>query len=249
MEPIITLDEQNIDSEHICCAITDKKCSDGYEAKKQWLKNQFKEGYTFKKLDVRGKVFIEYVPAENAWAPLEAPGYMMINCFWVSGQFKGKGNGKRLLQECIQDSQQMNGIVAISSTKKQPFLSDPKFYKKQGFTVCDTAEPYFELYCLKFNDDAPDPAFRECAKEGICDRNEGITVYYTNGCPFTDYYVADLERVATGKGFKFSSVQIRSKDQAQNHFVPYTNYSVFLDGRFLTQHILNEKYFDKFITP
>ncbi|MEM9982573.1 MAG: hypothetical protein AAF734_08760, partial [Bacteroidota bacterium] len=60
---IIQLNENNIADEHICCAISDKKCQTGYQAKKDWLKQQFKEGYVFKRYDVRGKVFIEYVPA------------------------------------------------------------------------------------------------------------------------------------------------------------------------------------------
>ena len=248
MEKIITLTPENMAEEHICCAISDKKCKDGYEAKKQWLQSQFADGFVFKKLNVRGKVFIEYIPAEKAWAPVDAPGYMMINCFWVSGQYKGKGNGKRLLQECVSDSAGKNGIVAISSPKKQPFLSDPKFFKKQGFEVCDTAEPYFELLVLKLNKDAPDPKFMECARKGENDVKEGLTVYYTNGCPFTEYYVAELEVVAAEKGHPIKAVKIESREQARNHFVPYTNYSVFRDGKFLTQHILNEKYFDKFIT-
>lgn len=247
MEDIIKLDEHNIDEEHICCAFSDKKSKIGYEAKKKWIKDQFAEGFVFKKLDVRGKVFIEYIPAENAWSPIDAPGYMMINCFWVSGQYKGKGNGKRLLNECLKDSQGKNGLVAISSSKKQPFLSDKKFFQKQGFELCDTAEPYFELWHKKLKEDAPPPRFKKCAKDGICDNKDGLTVYYTNGCPFTEFYVAELEMVATKKGYKIKMVKIETKEQAQNHFVPYTNYGIFKDGKFVTQHILNEKYFDKFI--
>lgn len=34
----ITLTEDNIDKEHICCAFSDKKCLEGYESKKEWLK-------------------------------------------------------------------------------------------------------------------------------------------------------------------------------------------------------------------
>lgn len=247
MEDIIKLDEHNIDEEHICCAFSDKKSKIGYEAKKKWIKDQFAEGFVFKKLDVRGKVFIEYIPAENAWSPIDAPGYMMINCFWVSGQYKGKGNGKRLLNECLKDSHGKNGLVAISSSKKQPFLSDKKFFQKQGFELCDTAEPYFELWHKKLKEDAPSPRFKKCAKDGICDNKDGLTVYYTNGCPFTEFYVAELEMVATKKGYKIKMVKIETKEQAQNHFVPYTNYGIFKDGKFVTQHILNEKYFDKFI--
>jgi GNAT superfamily N-acetyltransferase len=247
MEKIVRLTEENLEQEHICCAISDKKCREGYAAKKEWIRSQLKDGYVFKKLDVRGKVFIEYVPAEKAWAPVEAPGYMMINCFWVSGQYKGKGHGRRLLQECLDDAKGMNGLVALTSSKKQPFLSDRMFYQKHGFTQCDSAEPYFELWHLPLKTGQAVPRFRDVAKHGTCDVKEGLALYYTNGCPFTAYYAAELEVIAAEKGFKIRTFRIDSREQAQNHFVPFTNYSVFRDGKFVTQHILNEKYFDRFI--
>lgn len=243
----IKLDKDNIADEHICCAISDKKCREGYLAKKEWIKSQFDDGFTFRKLDARGKVFIEYCDAEKAWAPIDAPGYTFISCFWVSGKFKGQGHGKDLLQSCIDDSKDKNGIIAISSKKKQPFLNDSKFLKLQGFELVDSSDPYFELYCLKLSKEAPDPKIKECAKHGICNINDGIAVYYSNGCPFTEYYVEELGRVSKEKAYKFSAIKLDTREKAQNHFVPFTIYSVFLNGKFVTQHILNEKYFDKFI--
>ncbi len=250
MEELIikAVTEDNIAKEHICCAISDKKCIEGYHAKKEWLKNQFKDGYVFKKLDVRGKVFIEYVPAEKAWVPINAPNYMLINCFWVSGKYKGNGHGKALLQECEKDAKGMNGVVVVAATKKQPFMSEKKFFQKQGFVLCDKAEPYFELWYKPFKKDAPIPTFKGIAKNATCDIENGLAVYYTNGCPFNEYYVADLKKVATKKGYDIKAVKIESREQAQNNFVPHTLYSVFKDGKFVTQHILNEKYFDKFIS-
>jgi ribosomal protein S18 acetylase RimI-like enzyme len=245
---IIKLNSENIDSEHICCAFSDKKCAEGYQAKKQWLKQQFNNGYTFRKLDVRGKVFIEYVPAEYAWVPVDAPGYMHIGCFWVSGQFKGKGYGKELLAAAENDARQMNGLTAIVSAKKQPFMSDKKFLVKQGFIVCDTAPPYFELLYKPFKPDAPAPTIKPVAKNATCDIQDGIAVYYTHGCPFTDYYTKELEEIAYRKGYNFHSILIDSHEKAQNHFVPHTLYSVFHNGKFVTQHILNENYFEKFIS-
>ena len=111
----ITLTKENIDTEHICCAFSDKKCSEGYEMKKAWLKKEFDNGYVFRRLDARAKVFIEYVPAEKAWIPIDAPDYLMINCFWVSGQYKGKGHAKALLQFAIEDAkaQGKNGLVTV----------------------------------------------------------------------------------------------------------------------------------------
>lgn len=239
---------ENIVDEHICCAISDKKSKEGYEAKKEWLKNQFKDGYVFKKLDVRGKVFIEYVPVEKGWVPIDAPDYMLINCFWVSGKYKGHGHGKALYQECVRDAKDMNGIVIVTGDKKQPFMSEKKFFEKQGFQLCDTAEPYFELWYKPFKKNAAVPKFKDCAKKGECDIKEGLSIYYTNACPFTEYYVnTELKKVAENKGVPLTIKKLKTREQAQNHFVPHTIYSVFYNGKFVTQHILNEKYFDKFI--
>ncbi|MFA5659105.1 MAG: GNAT family N-acetyltransferase, partial [Oscillospiraceae bacterium] len=59
----ITLNKDNIDSEHICCAISDKKGESCVSSKKAWLKKRLDDGLVFTKLDERGKVFIEYIPA------------------------------------------------------------------------------------------------------------------------------------------------------------------------------------------
>ena len=74
---IISVTKDNIEREHICCAISNNKdCQ--VAAKKAWLSERFADGLVFKKCDVRGKCFIEYVPAENAWLPIKADGYMPI---------------------------------------------------------------------------------------------------------------------------------------------------------------------------
>ena len=63
---IITLDADNLDAEHICCALSSKKCARGYGLAKELIRRRLGDGLTFKKMDVRHKVFIEYVPAEHA---------------------------------------------------------------------------------------------------------------------------------------------------------------------------------------
>ncbi len=93
--------------------------------KRDWFSSNWMRG---------GKVFIEYLPAEAAWAPVEAPGYLYIDCFWVSGKYKGKGYGDALLEECIADgkAQGKKGLVVLSTKKKMPFLSDPGYLKYKG---------------------------------------------------------------------------------------------------------------------
>ncbi|MCD4670335.1 MAG: GNAT family N-acetyltransferase, partial [Actinomycetia bacterium] len=60
---IINIDKNNIDQEHICCAIgNDKTNQSRAESKKDWMKERFNDGLVFKRLDDRGKIFIEYMP-------------------------------------------------------------------------------------------------------------------------------------------------------------------------------------------
>ena len=181
----ITLTKENIDTEHICCAYSDKKCSEGYEMKIAWLKKEFDNGYVFRRLDARAKVFIEYVPAEKAWIPVDALGYLMINCFWVSGQYKGNGHAKALLRSAIEDAkaQGKNGLVTVVGTKKFHFMSDTKWLLSQGFETIEKLPNGFSLLALKINPTAPDPSFKECVKSGECEQKEGLVVYYTNRCP------------------------------------------------------------------
>lgn len=81
MEKLIELNTDNIEEEHICCAISDKKCKESYELKKDWLKKEFNDGYVFRRIDARAKVFIEYGPAEKGWVPVDAPNYLMVSVF------------------------------------------------------------------------------------------------------------------------------------------------------------------------
>ena len=245
---IISVNNSNIDTEHICCAITDKKGECCVSSKKAWLKEGYNDGLIFKKLNVRGKVFIEYVPAENAWSPIVADQYMFINCFWVSGQFKGQGYANKLLEECVNDakSQDKKGIVILSSKKKMPFLSDPKHLKYKGFERCDIADPYFELLYLPFEKNAEKPRFKECCKKGITDR-KGMVLYYSNQCPHTEKYAPLIAEIANERGADFSLIKYQTKEQAQNAPTPFTTYSFFYDGEFVTNEIFPEKKFIKFL--
>ena len=98
----IRITEENIGKEHICCAMSNNQSLQ----KKEWLKARFKEGLVFYRSEERGKCFIEYMPAETAWQPLEADGYIHINCLWVSGSLKGHGYSSDLLDECVRDAKE-----------------------------------------------------------------------------------------------------------------------------------------------
>lgn len=241
---LVTVNKDNIDTEHICCGFASAKNVQGYEAKKAWLRERFKDGFVFTKFDVRGKVFIEYVPAEFAWRPIDAPGYVCIQCFWVSGRYKGQGLGKRLLQACVDDSLDTNGLVVVTGKKKRPFFTDKRFFLKYGFEVCDTASPYFELLVRPFRD-APLPRFRENARHGTFEHEDDVAIVYTDQCPFTEFYIDEMIEAAAGYGLSSQKIKMTTTQQVQDGPSPFGVSGVYLRGEFLTHEIMTRKRFDK----
>ena len=93
----INLTMENLADEHLCCIIRSKKKHPGVEAKRLWLQQRLKEGHTFRKLNKKATVFIEYAPLASAWVPIRGENYMYIYCLWVESKEKGNGYGKALL--------------------------------------------------------------------------------------------------------------------------------------------------------
>lgn len=70
----IKVTKGNLEKEHICCAISNNR-EVQVSSKKQWLSDRMDDGLAFLKSVERGKCFIEYIPAENAWIPIAVEGY------------------------------------------------------------------------------------------------------------------------------------------------------------------------------
>lgn len=252
MENYIELNTVNIELEHICCAISDKKCTDSYRAKKDWLKKEFNNGYVFKRLDERAKVFIEYGPAEFAWVPITAPGYLNVNCFWVSGKYKKNGYGKALLKSAIDDAKEQgkSGLVTVVGTKKFHFMSDTKWLLKQGFEEIEKISSGFSLLALKFNDNVENPKFNESVRNGECPDKKGIVVYYSNRCPFAEFHAKEsLVETAKKRNLPLKVIKLKTMKEAQTAPSPATIFSLFLDGKFMTTDlsVCMDSRFDKVI--
>lgn len=247
---IISITGDNIEQEHICCAIgNDRENRARAQTKKEWMKGQFAQGLVFKRLDARGKAFIEYMPIEKVWKPLIGRNYLVINCLWVSGQFKGKGYSVQLLDECVRDAKEagMDGIAVVSGAKLKPFLTDRRFFLARGFELVDVALPYFELLALTFKAGAQTPRFSEGAKRACCDNRDGFTFIYSNQCPFMEEYVGLLERLAREQGFHCETVRLSSCAEAQELGSPFGTLGIYYQGAFLTHELMAEGKFRKLL--
>ena len=248
----ITLTRENIEDQHICCAFSDKKCVNSYHAKKEWLAEQFGHGYVFRRLDERAKVFIEYGPAEHAWIPVTAPGYLMLGCFWVSGKYKGQGHGKALLQEVIDEAEKQGraGLVTVVGTKKYHFMSDTTWLIRQGFKVRESLDTGFSLISLELDPSAEPPRFNDSVRDPSTIPGTGIAAYYSDRCPYAGFHVEEsLRETAQRRGLPLRTIRLKTLEQAQTSPTPATIFSLYLDGKFITTDIsaCMDSRFDKII--
>ncbi len=243
-EQFINLTIDNIENEHLCCAIADKKHQAGVSVKKQWLRERIAEGHVFRKLDAKGKVFIEYAPLETAWVPVCGENYLYIYCLWVSGSFKGKGYAKSLLEYCVNDAKEQgkSGVCILSSKKKKPFLSDKKFLLKYGFEVVDTAGDDYELLALSF--DGTKPYFSQTAKEMKIDSKE-LTIYYGLQCPYIPNCIEQVKGYCEKNNIPLRLIAVDTLEKAKNVPCVFNNWAVFYNGEYETNHLLNETYLKK----
>lgn len=245
-EQFINITKENISQEHLCCAMADKKHQIGVATKKQWLTKRIDEGHVFRKLDARGKVFIEYAPLETAWIPIQGQQYVYIYCLWVAGSFKGKGYAKSLIEYCVKDAKEKGkeGICILSAKKKMPYMADKKFLLHYGFEVVDTAGEEYELMALSFH--GRKPAFYVQAKE-MQIQNKELTIYYGFQCPFVANSIQQIQAYCNHNHIPVHCIAIDTLEKAKELPCIFTNWAVFYNGRFITNKLLSESLLEKIV--
>ncbi len=246
MNEYINLTLENIETEHVCCAIGDPKHKEGVNNKKEWIKSKLNDGHVFRKLNARGKIFIEYEPIETAWVPIIGKNYEYIYCLWVAGSFKGKGIARELLEYAINDSKEknMSGICTLTSKKKKPFLGEKKFFEHFGFKVVDEIGDY-ELLALQF-DKSDTPKFSETTRSMEIDSKD-FTIYYSPECPYVEHEVNELTEYSKENNIKINFIKIDSLEKAKNAPCVFNNWANFKDGKFVSNTLLNKNSFEKLV--
>ncbi|MFX1427438.1 MAG: GNAT family N-acetyltransferase [Promethearchaeota archaeon] len=239
---IVDINEENIDDSELFCKKTKKKLP-GYQNKVKWMKERFKEGLKYKVLYVKegnketSRGMIEYIPGEYNWRGIQADGWMVIHCIWVVGKAKGKGYGDKLLKVAIEDAieQEMHGIVVMSA-EKGGWLPKKKLLINNSFEKIDEIEPYYTLYAKFFKEDAPKPMFNPLNKKKQEKYSEGVTIIFTDQCPYITDLVEDVKEIDE-KG-KFKAIKINDcKEVQQNGIYPFGTYCIICNGNFsLYQH-------------
>ena len=234
----IDLTPENLAEEHLCCIIRTRKPHPGVEAKRQWLAQRLREGHVFRKLREKATVFIEYAPLETAWVPVLGDNYLYLYCLWASGDHKGRGYGKALMEYCLADARAKgrSGVCMLGAEKQKAWLSDQSFARKYGFVPVDRTDYGYELLALSL--DGTVPRFTEAARRGEIAAQE-LTVYYDFQCPYILQSVELVERVCRESGVPVVLEQVDSMEKAKALPCVFQNWAVFYRGKFETVNLLD----------
>lgn len=243
----IQLTAENIATEHLCCIIRSKMPHAGVEAKREWLSARIREGHIFRKLPVKGVVFIEYAPLETAWVPVVGEQFYYIYCLWVDGAYKGKGYAKALMESCIADAQQngKSGICMLGATKQKAWLSNQSFAQKFGFEIVDTTDYGYTLLALSL--DGSKPSFAPNVRAGTISSRE-LTVFYDAQCPFILQRMEQIRDFCVANAVPHSLIRVDSLQAAKELPCVFNNWAVFYAGKFVTVNLLDVGQIQKLLT-
>jgi len=220
---------------------------EGYKRKIEWLKKRFSEGMKFKVLySAKDEAvgFIEYIPGKYTWRAIEASGYMVIHCIVImKREYKGKGYGKLLLKECLQDAkkEKMDGVAVV--TTKSTWMAKKDLFLKNGFVLVDEAPPCFELLVKKFAN-APSPIFKGDWEKRLQSYSAGLTIIRSDQCPYVAKSVKEINETAQKKyGIKAKMIELKNCKEAQSAPCAYGIFSIVYNGRVVADHPISNKRF------
>jgi GNAT superfamily N-acetyltransferase len=212
----------------------------GYGRKAEWLRKRFDEGLRILLLrDKREKplAFLEYVPGELAWRPVDAQGWLFVHCLWVfaSGQ-RIRGLGSRLIEACIEEARRAGSTGVAAMVSDGPWMAGKEVFLNNGFTKIAERDR-FELVIHRLRDGA-EPRFRDIIGDSA--KYRGLHIVYSDQCPMLSKSVSDLGEMAAEHGLKLRVTVLKSAREAQNAPSYYGSFSLLWNGRLLSDHYVSK---------
>lgn len=234
----IELTTENIEEIGCYCLRSNPK-STGYQGKKGWLIDQFRQGLTYIQMLENEKLagFIEYTPIEHSSRVVYGENYYVIHCLWVN--ITGKGYATHLIEKVIQDAKdhKKNGVIVVTNPTTSWTPSKEVFIKK-GFVEVDQAPYGFELLVYKM-EDAPNPYFPNDWEERLTRYNNQLTILRTKQCPYIDIAIDNVIEAATKLDIKAEIQLLQSREELLRLSpTPYGVYGVVYKNQLISYHRL-----------
>jgi GNAT superfamily N-acetyltransferase len=216
----------------------------GFQPKVDWLRQRFDEGLRYLLCRDRADKplgFLEYVPGENAWRPVDAAGWLFVHCLWVYPRGrKHPGLGTRLIRACLDEARRldMRGVAAMVS--EGPWMAGRRVFLRNGFAPVAAADR-FELVACRQKRGGDDPRFRDVGSQLA--EYRGLHVLYAPQCPYLPKSAADLAAVAAEHGLELGVTVLDTAAKAQCAPSYYGVFNLIRDGRLLADHYVSKARF------
>lgn len=234
---MVNVTPENAEKETFFC-IKDVK-SAGFKSKQRWFEKRYAEGLRMKILKINDKMigFIEYVPANEAWRPIDAPDFMFIHCIVVySKKDRSKGYGAMLINEAVKEAKTLGLSGVCTMTSKGAWVAEKKVFEQNGFKQIEK-KGRFELLSKKWNDSAEDPKLIDWTanQKGY----KGWNLIYADQCPWHEKSAFDLSNSAMDVGIDLKLKKIETVEEAKNAPSGFGTYSLLYNGRLIEDHYLS----------
>jgi len=207
-----------------------------------WFKEYYPKGLRIKALVSKTGGYqgmLEYMPGEYAHRPVDADGYMFIQCIFVGfrNEFKGKGYASSMIDACIKEAKDasMKGVAVV--TRKGSFMAKQDIFIKRGFSPVDRAEPDFELLALKIDPDSAIPRFKPTLKDNRSLYADGLTILRSPQCPYSEKNVNAIMETAQKKyGLSPRLIEMEDAESVQDSPCAFGTFCIVYEGRVISHH-------------
>lgn len=235
---IVEVTPENAVKETFFCIKDNKR--QGFEDKLKWFERSYIEGLKIKILkNDKDKMigFIEYVPAKNAWRPVDADNYMFIHCTYIySKKDRSKGYGSILLEDAEKEAKAkgLDGLCVITSTGG--WLANKSLFEKNGFEQIEVKDR-FELLSKTWNSNTKKPKFHNWTNQQK--KYKGWHLLYADQCPWHEKSVAAMLNVAMDYGVDLKVSKINTVEEAKMAPSGFGVFNLLRDGRLIEDHYLS----------
>lgn len=242
---IIEVDEKNLAKYGFLCNTNKKHL--GYQAKFAWLTEQFKNGLIIRLLQVDGKTqgYIEAIPGEFAWRPIEAKGYMFIQCIYTKAKkLRQLGYATKLIKEIEEYAREkdMKGVVSISS--EGSWLAGKSVFLKNSFQEVESFDR-FDLMVHQFHKEMP-PKFK--INVDLLANYRGLHLLYSAQCPYNVSVLPELQKTAKELNFELILHEIKSAEMAQKTPSLYGTFVLIHNQKIYADHYISKTRFRNILT-
>lgn len=239
---IVDVTTENVAETGIYCIKNPK--APGYQKKLQWFKDTINAGLKIKIAvsgDGKELGFVEMIPSELAWRPIEAHNYLFLQCVALFvKEAKNKGIGSQLLSACEEEASCNNRDGLCSVTSNGTWMANKSLFIKNGFEVADKADR-FELMVKMLRSNKESPKFCDWSKEQT--QYKGWHLVYSDQCPWHEKSIQDITVAASEYGLDLKVRKIKSPEEARKAPSGFGTYALLHDGKLLADHYISRTRF------